>query len=647
MKNKKGLIAFLIIFILFVGFIIVINVASCKNDAYVQSYTADVTVDKYGNITVDEYLVTNYRYLTRDIKTGKNHYNNPLFSTIGYDYFKNDTASFDKGSAEVHLYKGDINSSDAVEITDQVKDGNKYIDSNSIYIDGRVDKNGKELLSLDDIATFNFHFTIKGMVTSYNDCAELNYILFEEFGCKVKNMGVTVTLPANTESEEDVYCYGHGLSRGKVVQNGNSSIDYISKNLKGDEPLEMRVVFPTSLVSEINDNNKVNVNMLEKIKKYEADLAHVDFVRSIITTCVNILTGLVIVGMVFITIHVYKKYDKEFTPTFDKEYLRELPFQYTPAEMSFLYYFGRTNDEDVTATLLDLIRRDFIKLDYFGETDSKDPDFTFILNQEKYDANGNELLSHEKDLINWFFNHIGKSNQVTVKEIEKYCKKYSNAEQFETDGKRFKASVKLECKNRDWFLNLKNGKSKASSYGLIPVVALIIIFLVCAFYEISAIVNYFILGIITFAYFIYVGTIKKRSANGNEEYAKWKAFAHFLEDFSTMEDYPMPGIDIWEEYLVYATSLKLADKVMDQLKVKLPSADFEDGTFTRSVYVHHHYGAFYVTHTISNTMRTARYTAMSTISAHNASSHGGGGHGGGFSSGSSFGGGGGGFHGGR
>ena len=166
-------------------------------------------------------------------------------------------------------------------------------------------------------------------------------------------------------------------------------------------------------------------------------------------------------------------------------------------------------------------------------------------------------------------------------------------------------------------------------------------------FTVSAIVNYIIIAVITVAYLLYVATIKKRTVNGNEEYTKWKAFAHFLEDFGNMKDYPMPGIEIWEEYLVYATSLKLADKVMEQLKVKLPNiSDMEGGTFTRTVYVHH-YSPFYVTRSISTAMTNARMTAVSTIAAHNASSHSGGGHGGGFSSGSSFGGGGGGFHGGR
>lgn len=641
-KKNKGILILLGFVIIFLGFFLFIKITSCNDSAYVKLYTADVVVDEYGNITVDEYLVTNYRYLERVVKTGKNHTNNPLLSGLNYDDYKNDTASFVTDEAYVKLYKGDIfEDNNYQDITDRIPNSKKSISNGSIYIDGR------DVLTLDDMATFNYHFVIKGMVTSYNDCAELNYILFEEFGCKVKQMAVTVTLPNNNVSEDDVYCYGHGLSRGKITQNNSSSIDYVSKKLRGDEPLEMRVVFPTSLVNSIDAKNKINTNMLEKIKNYEYDLYKADQRRVTVAVITNILTGLVAVGMVLITIYVYKKYDKEFTPKFDKEYLRELPYQYTPAEMGYLYYFGKTNDEDVTATLLDLIRRGFVKLDYFGETDSNDPDFTFILNHEKMNANGHELLEHEKHIIIWFFNHIGNGNEVTVKQIENYGKKYNNATQFEADGKRFKSFIQSECKSRDWFINLKNGKSRAASFVFIPLVAGLICFLMCSYFVVSALVNYVILGVISAAYLVYVGTIKKRSVNGNEEFAKWKAFGHFLEDFSTMEDYPMPGIDIWEEYLVYATTLKLADKVMDQLKVKLPNLPENEGTFTRSYYVHRHYNAFYVTNSISNAINRAHYTSISTISAHNSSSGGGHGHGGGFSSGSSFGGGGGGFHGGR
>ena len=39
--------------------------------------------------------------------------------------------------------------------------------------------------------------------------------------------------------------------------------------------------------------------------------------------------------------------------------------------------------------------------------------------------------------------------------------------------------------------------------------------------------------------------------------------------FRKSERLSNPGIIVWEHYLVYATSLKVADKVMKQLEVRL------------------------------------------------------------------------------
>ena len=85
MKNKRVLIFGLIMLIIVCGAILFAGVSSCNSGGYVEAYTADVTIDKNGNITVDEWIVTNYRYLGRDVLTGKNHYNNPLFNGISYD----------------------------------------------------------------------------------------------------------------------------------------------------------------------------------------------------------------------------------------------------------------------------------------------------------------------------------------------------------------------------------------------------------------------------------------------------------------------------------------------------------------------------------------------------------------------------------
>ena len=111
-----------------------------------------------------------------------------------------------------------------------------------------------------------------------------------------------------------------------------------------------------------------------------------------------------------------------------------------------------------------------------------------------------------------------------------------------------------------------------------------------------------------------------------------------------MQDYEIPGLEIWEEYLVYATSLGCADAVMKQLKIKMPEA-FEEGEGRSTGYYATHYYMYHSVSRINHSYQSCRSNVHNAIAQHNASSSGG--HGGGFSSGSSHGGGGGGFHGGR
>jgi uncharacterized membrane protein len=111
-----------------------------------------------------------------------------------------------------------------------------------------------------------------------------------------------------------------------------------------------------------------------------------------------------------------------------------------------------------------------------------------------------------------------------------------------------------------------------------------------------------------------------------------------------MKDYPIPGVAVWEHYLVYATSLKVADKVMDQLKVKLPTEDLEssDSTYLGMGYRARGFYFGYFLGRFQGSLSTARTNSIQTITAYNAARAGRSGHGGGFGGGSSFGGGGGG-----
>ena len=665
MKKKFALILIGVIVVSFIAMIVALSLNSNK----VEFYTATVVVDENGNITVDETVVINYKsydnYLYRDIKYVKNHRSNPLLSDVDSSLYVNDKASFDEGSVLVEVWRGDIINELglAKNITDQVEIGYSYNNDRDKYgevIDCYPDTHSCESLyvdatncgSLDGLMSFRYSYTITDMVTVYNDCAELNYRLFEYFNYPVKAAGVSIILPGSTLPEEDFYCYGHGLSSGRINQIQNYQFDYFAKNIREDQNFECRVVFPKELISKVDDNNIIKVNMKDEILAYEQKLADETNLRANIAIVMNIWTIIVGVLMVFFTVKVYKKYDKELTPKFDKEYLRELPFNYSPAEMSYLYYFGKTNDEDVTATLLDLIRRGILELEYFGSPNDDDPKFVIKKNHNKFNQEINNLKHHEKHLIHWFINIVGNKDQVTIDQIDDYGKSYSEAQKFQSNAKQFVENVKLECSSYDWFVKTAASKAKAFAYALIPFGTIVLMGLLNLMFAITFEWNLIFIGVILSAYVIYVLSIKKRTENGNEEYAQWKAFKKFLEDFGNFEDYPMPGIIVWEEFLVYATSFKIADKVMDQLQVKLPNVESIDndsmyygGTYMNTFYWHRRHNRFIIANSMNRALTSARRNTMSSIAAHNSKS--GGGHGGGFSGGSSFGGGGGGFRGGR
>lgn len=656
MKNK-ALIIFLIF--LFFGAIAGLLFVFLEEDIVIEAYEAELHIDDAGNIEVNETFMIDFRekYYERwrDVGFRKSSTENPLYKGLAYDEYRYDKGTFISGEV-VAVYK------DGIDVTNKVRIGYSF--------DGDVDKYGEPIKALKDKyaeslyvdATnagglegemiFEYRYTLGGMVTQFNDISELNYRIFEYMEADIKKAYVSVYIDDSLTGfkETDFYSYGHGINKGEIVQSviNKSNVaqpEFLiaGKNIKKNQFFEFRLLMPNSIFNNIKEENIVRVDMKQKIVDYEYGL----YLETRNATIALIFSWIITVGVIgaviVLIIFIYRKYDKEHKATFDGEYYRELPNESrTPAEMSYLYYFGKTIDEDVTATMLDLIRRNILKLDVNGESvNSNNPNFILYFNRDE--AQKAELKEHERVLINWFIGLIGNGESVSLVEIEKYpVESYTKAKEFENRGKSFKAAVRNECKNHDYFeKNLSRGKMEANLYGAALVFGPIITIVLWAMFNIKVTACIVIMLIAIAGYFAYVGSIKKRSIAGNEEYAKWCAFKNFLEDFSSFEDYPIPGIVVWEHYLVYATSLKIADKVMEQLEVKLPKYDEEHSTYMRTSYYGYYYSPHMCIGSVHRTMKTARQNAMTTISVHNMSS-GGSGRGGGFTRGSSFGGGGGG-----
>lgn len=623
------------------------------SDIDVYEYDATITLDDEGNMHVSESWDMNYsgdyRVRFRDIVYQKfpDNYNFPTSPT--------NQASFDTSNVSVAVSRNGIDITDTLdlgyswendydELGEPVRCEDNRDNCESIFIDTGYEG------GLNGNIVFDYDYTILGAVSEYSDISELNWVLLEYAESKIEEGSVTIHLPPNTYTTEELYVFGHGISNGTLEIIDNETIEITFNDMSSGEFLEFRVLMPKDLFPNISNNNVFIDEGIDKaiILEYQENLANYSNLGITITQVFLGLSVLIVLVMIFLIFRNNKAYFRPHQTSFEGDYLRELPDDLTPAEMSYVYYLGKNNDEDITATLLDLIRRKIIKIDYEGEElTSRQADFDLTLRSD-YDES--ILAPHESHLINWFFNTIGDGYHVSTKQIESYGKgNLMQAKRFQNDANRFKTFVRAS-KNNVRLLDPMLGRYKRKALGFlaIPVLTIIIIFITSIMFEsISTIplsnpISYIILAVITIIYFLYFSILKtKRSKESMEKYVRWDAFKNFLEDFGNFDDYPMPGVIVWEHYLVYAVSLKCADKVMDQLRVKLP---MDDSTANDATYLglgygrrNYYFGAGLMS--INHTVRSARTNAARKINQAKASSSG---RGGGFGGGSSFGGGGGG-----
>ena len=654
---QGGQAKFFTVFGIFIFVVVLVAVGGFLfgyNDIEVNNYEATITITEEGDMIVTERMAMNYRgdgYQVRFWDVGYEKFP----EGYNFPYSPTNTASFDESVAFVRVWRGgtDVTASmdigysflnDTDEFGDLIRCEPVRSQCESFFVNTRSPGN------LSGHWTFQYDYRINGAITQYSDISELNWVLFEYMEGPIKEGEVIINLPANTFTEEDLYIFGHGISDGNLEIVSNTQVRITFENASQREWLEFRLLMPNALFEDNIDPSNVFIDdgiNKQLILDYQAALS-TNTNRAI--TLSQIFFGLSILTALSLVVLAYrykKKYFMPFETEFDGDYLRELPYDDTPAEMSYLYYFGSTNNEDVTATLLDLVRRKYITMNHEGqELTSKDASFLLTLNKDK---SHDDLLEHEVHIIDWFFNKIGDGEKVQTKGIENYAKEsLLKAERFQSDGKAFQTKVKNVCRKQDLIdRTISLYKRKAMTVIGLPIILGIAIFILSLGFEamtripISNTYSYLTLVISGIVYTAFINVQRRRSQEGQERFVKWNAFKNFLTDFGNFKDYPMPGIIVWEHFLVYAVSLKVADKVMEQLKVKLPMNDemARQSTFMGVGYGRRgfYYGAGFST--FNQSVTRARTNAAKKISSARSS---GSGRGGGFSGGSSFGGGGGG-----
>lgn len=410
----------------------------------------------------------------------------------------------------------------------------------------------------DQTRTFILRYVVVDAVQVHNDVAELYYkFVGDEWEVPADRAVVHLTLPLGAQPK-DVKAWGHGPLHGEVSIKDPGNVLWKVSPLPAKTFLEGRVVFPPALVPSAL--NVTGQDALEAILREEDTWAAQANRLRYLAQLEWLLALLVLLGAVIGVYLFWRKYGREHRPSFQGDYYRELPGEYTPAELGVLWRFGRTAAEDLTATILDLARKGWVRIEEY-EAEARG----FLRRRATVDYRlkrtdkSDPLLAHEESLLTFLFDKVGNNgSSVSFDDIEAYSR--SNRTGFTRFWMGWKGLVADQARSREFFdPRVKTGKTLEIIVG---VAILFAGFAILPWQVMAASIAFFVTGA---AFIVAAIFLRRRSVKGAEDFVRWRAFRRFLLHFSEMERHEIPSLVVWEHFLVYAVTLGVAREVIKQL----------------------------------------------------------------------------------
>ena len=506
----------------------------------------------------------------------------------------------------------------------------------------------------NQVRTFDVSYRVINGVKIHNDVAELyRKFVGEANGNKIAYVKVNMVLPSGAEGYkqgEDIRIWGHGPLNGEVDFAGPDQIIWTTSNLPPYTFLEGRVVMPVDLFTGVPAeaySDKAALGGILAEEQSWADKANKERAQARAQMGGGVLISGGSLAGIFM---LWRRFGRKHPTSFDGDYYRELPADYSPAELSVLWNFNKMTAQDITATILDLARRQFLYLEaeaiqvkkFLGSKEVMTYRLSFMPAPAPEALRKPEeavLKPHEKKLIDYLKNDIGGGKDfIYLTDIENYAKKYGEA--FHDFWTEWTGDIIARVDKYKFF----DDTGKIKIFTVLGGIAAIILGFV-----IQEKVPYLGYGLIIAGFlFVFIPLrFNRRSVSGQEDYARWEAFKRFLLHFSEMQRHEIPSLIIWEHYLVYAVTLGVAKEVIKQLEIVFPNMQEDDYRFGHGWIYYGAYGSGMNALNnsfdgIGNSFERAVSTAQKAASKSSSGSGGGGGF-----SGGGGGGGGGGSYGGR
>ena len=457
----------------------------------------------------------------------------------------------------------------------------------------------------------HINYNIPNLITVYKDTVSLQYKIWgEEWETDVGKLTTIINLPGSTGNMYWLNPSQYNLSSS---MNGNT-ITSISTKIPGGEFYELQLLMPTSDFKNATYAKHSDINAKDKIIQIQDNYKNME---NLYNTLYLILGVLFIVSPI-IPLGIYLKHGREPKINYRGIYEREPPTKDPAAKVNALiqeHASDKPGLKGFEATIMDLINRTVINIE---ASDKKE--LILHINTEKIE----QVDRQEKHLIQ-LLNRFAYNNTLNLQEFENQLHIEHNARYFKDQYEAWRGICKTE-----YLLNIKEyfnnkGKTLSNYFGVVGLILSILVGFMTfgsglpnARIGFIGCVMLFIISLICL--FLPNDIFGQCTKEGKEYNEKWKNFKKFLKDNSLLNEHPPESIVIWNQYLVYATALGVADNVYEAMQMHVP----RDSYYDNNLFLFYHYNGMWMMHNAIN-------TGFSTVSGNSGSGLGGvgGGSGGG------------------
>ena len=484
----------------------------------------------------------------------------------------------------------------------------------------------------NNVRTFKFVYTLPEAIEVYDDVAQLNRkMVGQDWQQGISTVKVTIEIPVPKDyNNSNILVFGHGPLTGEVDKVENTVVYKLDNYYPGDF-LEAHILMEPEIFSEFNTSNIIHKNMKQELLDMEVRLAdeanaerenalkREQRLQKISSNAKPIMGGIASIWAVLMYyIHIiFKRKNKSKD---DIKYLRDLPDDSSPALVGGVITKS-VNDNEILATIVDLIRRKVLTLD----TSDTKTIITLTGSTEK-------LSAQENTIIDIYINDFGDGKSLDLKSFGFFQKvPMKTAKKFE----RWSNYIISEM-NRKGLVYEHMGCGAMFIFVLISIVIAFGSIIQTILTENPIFMIGIPLGAILFISTVIAESPSKKMA---ETKSKWQALKNFLSDYSQLEEAKITSIHLWEQYFVYAVALGVSDKVVKAYRKALDMGIITDtdgiSNLAYSPIFNRNFSRSFSN--LNGIVSKTNSRANSTIASTRRSSSSGGG--GGFSSGSSGGGG--------